>query len=139
MMNLLPMKDSQETKGEPVISLACGVPALSVGLGAMLLLLTHLVYVPAGSERFYVFVEVGRKTDSAGQIAPRANRLLPTMQLQGMLFVGACAAALGIHLSRRRWPHRRVTTSAAGLIACALAFCAGWVLWVAAAYVQESP
>ena len=137
MMRLLPMKESKEREREPVISLVCGVPALSIGLGAMILLSSHLGSAPTGSEKFYTFENVGvEERDRMGRIIiiSPVIRLLPSMQLLWMLCVGACLAGLGIHLSRRRWPHRRATTSIAGIIACAMAFFLAWILFVVAAF-----
>jgi hypothetical protein len=138
MLILPPIKNSEGPRGEPVISLVCGVPALSIGLGAIVLLWLHLALLPLGSENFYKFERVGVNLyDPTGRLikVQPVDRLIPTPQLQGMLFAGMCSAGLGVHLSRWRWPHRRITTSAAGIITCALAFFAGWILIVMAALV----
>jgi hypothetical protein len=114
-----------------MISLVCGVPALTVGFGAIILLLSYLLGMPVSSKDFYQFeIMPDRQFDRSGQvIAIKAVAyILPSPQLSGMLLVGACSAGLGIHLSRRRWPHRKVTTSAIGLIVCSTAVCGMWLL-----------
>jgi hypothetical protein len=128
----------------------CGAPALSIGLGSFILLVSYVADVPIGLKGFYDSVPVGRR-DGMGKYSPigpierygrmgrvvgvyQPTNILPSRQLQVMLFVGACWAGVGIYLSRRRWPHRRVTTSAAGLIVCAFAFFLAWILFVKAAY-----
>jgi hypothetical protein len=135
MMRLLPMKESKAHRGEPVISLVCGAPALSIGLGAIVLLLSYVADVPIGLKEFYKTVPVGKR-DEMGLVVRiyETENILPSRQLQGMLFAGACWAGVGIYLSRRRWPHRKVTTSAAGLIVCASAYFLAWSLFVKAAY-----
>ncbi|MFI5458705.1 MAG: hypothetical protein ACHRXM_25025 [Isosphaerales bacterium] len=120
-----------------MISLVLGVPALSIGLGAMILLSSYLAGQPIGSAEFYR-IELVRveETDSRGQIVvgTPAEHILPSAQLLVMIAVGMCCGGLGIHLSRRRWRHRRVATSAAGMIACAIAFFLAWTLFAWAAY-----
>jgi hypothetical protein len=124
--------------GEPVISVVCGIPALAIGLGTIILLLAHLSGVPTGSEILYKFELVAVEArDGAGQViegVKPVTRLLPSVQLLAMLFGATCSAGLGINLSRRRGRRRRVTTSAAGLIACAMAFFLVWILFLVAAY-----
>jgi hypothetical protein len=139
MDRLLPMAgphlDRHHRRGEPVISLLCGVPALTIGLGAIILLWSYLVDKPIGSAEFYQYVLISVEgTDGTGLVAVRPVQCrLPSVQLLAMLFIGVCWAGLGIHLSRRRWPQCRVCTSAAGLIACATAFCLAWLLLALAA------
>jgi hypothetical protein len=120
-----------------MISLVCGVPAISIGLGAIVVLLSPLFgKAPDGSETFYEFSNVAvAERDSNGWIVATKPviRLLPSSTLLGMLSVGMCWAGLGIYLGRRRSPHRRVTTSAAGMLACAIAFFAVWILILSAA------
>jgi hypothetical protein len=133
MMKLLLTKETRERGGEPLISLMCGVPTLTLGLGAILLHLSYLVGQPIGSPEFYTVELVGVfATDPMGRsfAANPATYFVPSMLMLGVLFVGACCGGLGIHLSRRRWRHRPVTTSAAGMIACAAAFALAWLLFV---------
>ena len=111
MMRLLPTKESTGRGGEPVISLICGVPALGIGLGAMVLLLSYLADVPIGSKNFYqvenIPVEVPREWIGQVITSIPIKRIIPSVQLQGMILVGMCSAALGVYLSRRRWPRRQ--------------------------------
>jgi hypothetical protein len=134
MMRLLPIKESTGRGVEPVISLVCGVPALGIGLGAMVLLLSYLADVPIGSKNFYQIenIPVDAPRERIGQVITSnpIKRIIPSFQLQGMILVGMCSAGLGVYLSRRRWPRRRVTTSAAGIFVCAIAFFIVWILFV---------
>jgi hypothetical protein len=123
-MKLLPMRERIARGGEPLVSLVCGVPALSLGLGAMILLLSYLVGVPLGPPRFYtVELAATLSIDALGRTIPMkpAECIVPSMLMLWTLFVGGSCGGLGMYLSRIRSEHRPALTSAAGLISCSIA------------------
>jgi hypothetical protein len=134
-MKLLLIKESAEPEGEPLVSLLHGASSLMLGLGAFILISSYLVGRPIGPAGFYETASIRvEKTNAMGQVfvTPR-EYIFPSMQLLVMLFVGTCMGGLGIHLTRRRWRHRKATTSAAGMIACAAAWVLAWgiLAWAA--------
>jgi hypothetical protein len=138
-MRPLLFTESEKREGEPVISLVCGVPALSIGLGAIVLLLSYWAGRPIGATGFYRVEQVRlEETSRMGQlVVTSVERVLPSMLLLGMVAVGMCCGGIGIHLSRRRSLHRRVATSAAGVIACAIAFFLVWMMYACAGFMES--
>jgi hypothetical protein len=137
MMRLLPMKTTGSRRGEPMISLLFGVPSLTIALGTMILLLLYLVVGSIGPPRFYQVVLVPAEgTDRSGRVVVKNPNeyTVPSMQLFGMLGVGMGCGCLGIELSRRQGAHRKVNTSLAGVIGCAIALGLAWFLYTRAAF-----
>jgi hypothetical protein len=133
-MRLLPMgPPTIRREGEPVISLVCGVPAVSIGIGA---LFVCLFAGPPGAHRFFNtqdFSIVERDTWGLVMYQKPSSATLPSTELLGMLSAGFGSAALGIYLSRRQRPQCRVTTCKAGMIVCSIIFFLLWTMIVIAA------
>jgi hypothetical protein len=135
-MKLLPMKYSERPSGEPLVSLLCGVPAVGIGLVALIALFLQPGGGPMGVKRFFSEEDVSVvERDKRGLVTYQkpAIAMLPSAVFSGMLSAGLCSAALGVYLSRRRRPHCRVTTCEAGMIVCAIAFFIQWMIVVDAA------
>jgi hypothetical protein len=118
-----------------MISLLCGVPALTLGLGALTLLLSYLVGRPIGSTQFYRVELVSRvETNRSGEPVTMnpIERIVPSGLMIGVLFVGTCCGGIGIHLTRLRWPRHPIKASAAGVILCSVAFALVLVLFARA-------
>jgi hypothetical protein len=135
-MRLLLLKEEVKPEGEPLFSLLCGAPSLSIGLGAFILITSYCVGRPIGPASFYKATPIRiERTNEMGQVLVTLREyIFPSEQLVAMLFVGACLGGLGIHLARRRGRQRKATTSAADMIACAAALILAWGLlaWAAA-------
>ena len=137
MMNLLPKREPRSEPDEPLVSRMCGVLAFTIGVLASYILLVHVSEPTWGPKDGLVRREAVRVTEpSTTGIVTRTetvDRLIPSMELLGMLCVGGCLSGLGIYVSRRRSPDCRIFVSAAGLIACVLAFVLAWILLAVAA------
>jgi hypothetical protein len=136
MMKLLPMKYPEPRSAEPLVSLVCGVPALGIGLVALIALFLQPGPGPMGAQRFLSEADVSVvERDSWGRVTYQkpAIAILPSTELLGMLTAGLCSAGLGVYLSRRRRPHCRVTTCKAGMIGCAVVLLILWMMVVVAA------
>jgi hypothetical protein len=130
-MKLLRMRKTENRNGERMISVVCGVPSVTLGLGGIVLLLSYLVGSPIGSPKFYniEFVQV-TALDTLGkpmEMRP-AEFIIPSILMLWTLCLGACCGGLGIYLTRLRWRDRSARTSATGLIACSVAFALAWLL-----------
>lgn len=124
-MNLLPMRQTEYRPAERMPSIVLGVTSLSIGLGALILLSSYLMDRPIASSEFYA-VELVKVVDQDASGKPivmnPVKRIVPSMTMIWALFFGACNGGLGIHLSLTESNDRKATTSAAGLLACSLAF-----------------
>jgi hypothetical protein len=135
-MKLLPMRYSERRSGEPLVSLVCGVPAMGIGLFALIALFLQSVPGPMGVKQFFSEEDVSVvERDNRGLITYRkpAIAILPSAVFLGILSAGLCSAALGVYLSRRRRPHCRVTTCKADMIVCAIVFFIQWTMVIIAA------
>ena len=104
MMRLLPMKGSEERRGEPGTSLLFGVPSLAIAVGAMILVVSYHLVGPIGPPRFYQ-IELVRAVEGGGYVNyPRApfEYILPSPELVAMLLVGMVCGCLGIAKSPPR-------------------------------------
>ena len=119
-MERLPLVRSAEPKGESLVSLACGVPSLTVGLGALILLSSYLARMPIGSSQFY-------RVQALGRAAP-VRYFFPSTELLWGVTIGTWCAGLGIYVSRRRYRDRKISICAAGLSVCGLAFLVSWLM-----------
>jgi hypothetical protein len=136
MLNLLAMKRPRSERGEPLLSWLCGVPAITIGVGAIWILLSQLGEEPIGSETFFRSESVGvteRRLTGEAVGASTVNRSIPSMQFLGMVTLGGCVAGVGIFASRLRSPDCKTVVSAIGLIACVLAFVVAWIFFAVAA------
>jgi hypothetical protein len=123
------MKESVGLRGEPVISLMCGVPSLTIGLGSLVLLASYLIHRPIGPPSLYE-VEWFRARPSSPTFV---SLVLPSGDLLLMLAAGLWCGGFGIYFARCRRPYRRATTSIVGMTTCATAFVLTWLLITRAA------
>ncbi len=134
-MNLLPMRESKRDHGERMISLVCGVPSLTLGIGGMILILSFVGGTPVGSRQFHnVELVTDDAKDDVGNLITTKPReyIVPSHLMLWTLWLGACCGGLGMHLTRLRWANRSAKTSASGLIACSLAYALSWLLYARA-------
>jgi hypothetical protein len=112
-----------------------GVPALTIGLLAMMVLASYMIDRPFGPPGFYRVEQFPAfRPSSSGSMTPipSVGVVLPSLELLGLLVAGAWCGCFGIYIASRRGQARRATTSIVGTIACATAFVMAWV-WVAVA------
>jgi hypothetical protein len=129
-MKLLPLMVREQPRGEPVISLMCGVPSLTIGVGLTVLLVSYLLHRPIGSPSLYE-IKWYRLYPSSEQNL--VSLVVPSGDFLVMLAGGAWCGGIGIYLARRRHPGRSATTSIGGMITCATALVVAWFLIVRAA------
>ncbi len=136
MLNLLAIKAPRSDRGETLLSWLCGVPAITIGVGAIWILLSQLGDDPIGSDTFFRSEPVGvterRLTGEAVGVST-VNRSIPSMQFLGMVTLGVFFAGVGIFASRLRSPDCKTVVSAIGLICCVLAFVLAWIFFAVAA------
>ena len=130
-MRLLLLKEEVEPEGEPLGSFLCGVPSLTLGLGALILISSYWVGKPIGLAIFYQTASIGvETTNPMGQVfVTQREYIFPSVIMLFMLLVGICLGGLGIHEARRLGRQRKATTSAAGMITCAAALFLAWSLF----------
>jgi hypothetical protein len=134
-MNLLPMRETKQDNSERMISLVCGVPSLTLGIGGLILLLSFVGGMPVGSGKFH---NVELVTDDAKDVLGNSittkpmEYIVPSHLMLWTLWLGACSGGLGMHLTRLRWANRSARTSASGLIVCSLAYALSWLLFARA-------
>jgi hypothetical protein len=139
MSPLLPMNEPRPSarRGEPVISLMCGAPSLTIGLVTLVLLASYLLACPIGPRQFYRIERFATLSSSSATFS-EADRtymislVLPSPALLCLLACGLWCGGLGVYLVGRlprRWP----VTSLAGTITCGLALVLAWLLiaWAA--------
>jgi hypothetical protein len=134
-MRILLLREEVEPEGEPIGSFLCGVPSLTLGLGALILNSSYWVGQPIGLDIFYQTASIGvETTNPMGQVfvTPR-EFILPSALMLFMLSVGTILGGLGINEARCRGRQRKATTSVAGMITCAAALFLAWSLFAWAA------
>jgi hypothetical protein len=112
-----------------MISLMCGVPSLAIGLGSLVLLTSYLIHRPIGPPGLHQ-IEWFRVHPTSPTLV---SLVLPSGDLLVILGAGVWCGGIGIYLARRRRPHRRATTSIAGMMTCATAMVLAWILFAWAA------
>ena len=114
MTGLLPLKRSRGPRGEPVISLMCGVPSLAIGLGSLVLLASYLIHRPIGPSGLHE-VEWFRVSPSSPTLV---SLVLPSGDLLVMLGAGVWCGGIGISVIpswRPRWRGRILWTQTPSL------------------------
>jgi hypothetical protein len=130
-MKLLALKVPKEDNRERMISFACGLPSVAIGIGGMILLISFVLGMPLGSPEFHTVQFVRNEaTDAMGKpiLMNPSEYIVPSTLMLWALWLGACCGGLGMQLTRVRWPNRSAKTSAIGLVACSVAFALSWLM-----------
>jgi len=120
-----------------MISLMCGAPSFSVGVGSLILLVSYMIDRPIGPPALYTieWLPVVRSAATGSAVGmPAFTVVLPSAELLGMLVAGIWCGGLGIVIAGSRRPYRRATTSIVGVVICTTAFVLAWFLFARASF-----